>query len=165
MQWSFQDDLPISPSISRLRASGSVTSDTKLVVIGFGEGESAWKRQVGVTHQRFPNGGEWSFFVCPVCRQRARVLRLWRDGRPMCSRCCAAHGAKYRIAYGSQVERAEARAKRIEKLRKLLDCAPARLHPRPGRTLDRRGTLTASLRRAMIVSREDLLRPVGKSWR
>jgi hypothetical protein len=32
------------------------------------------------------------------------------------------------------------------------------LHPRPGRTLDRRGALEMSLRRAQIASLQDLLR-------
>jgi hypothetical protein len=154
----FQDDLGSSPSISQLRASGVVTGDTKVVVIGFGEGENALKRLVGVTHRKFPNGGEWSFFVCPVCRRRARVLKLFDDGRPMCWRCCLARGVRYRIAGGSPAERAEARALRIERLHKLLEGAPARLSPRPGRTLDRRTSLELSLRRALITARQDLLR-------
>ena len=62
----FQDDLP-SVSISRLRASGVVTSDTKSVDIVFGEGDDGLRREVKVVHRRFPNGGEWSFFLCPVC--------------------------------------------------------------------------------------------------
>ena len=90
------------------------------------------------------------------------MLKLWCDGRPICWRCCRDRGARYQVAGGSPAERADARAKRIDKLRKLLDGAPARLHPRSGRTLDRKGTLTVSLRRAMIASREDLLRPFGE---
>ena len=55
-----------------MRASGLVTLDMEWVVIAFGEGEDALKREVRVTHQLFPNGGSWSFFVCPVCgRPRA----------------------------------------------------------------------------------------------
>ena len=53
----FQDDLP-SISISRLRASGVVTSDTKSVDIVFGEGNDGLRREVKVAHRRFPNGGE-----------------------------------------------------------------------------------------------------------
>jgi hypothetical protein len=56
----FQDDLA-SVSISRLRASGVVTFDTKSVEIVFGEGEDGLRRQVKVVHRRFPDGGEWSF--------------------------------------------------------------------------------------------------------
>jgi hypothetical protein len=157
MHRCFQDDLGSSPSISQLRASGVVASDTKVVVVSFGEGESALRRQVGVTHRQLQNGGEWSFFVCPVCRRRARVLKLFDDGRPMCWRCCLARGVRYRIAGGSPAERADARAQRIERLSKLLQGGPARLNPRPGRTLDRRDALEFSLRRALIATRQGLL--------
>jgi hypothetical protein len=72
----FQDDLPTTPTISRLRASGVVTAETRSVIVAIGEGESAFAREVRVTHQLFPNGGSWSFFVCPTCGRRARVLKL-----------------------------------------------------------------------------------------
>jgi hypothetical protein len=65
---------------------------------------------------------------------------------------------RYRIAAGSPVERAEARAQRVERLSKLLNGRPARLNPRSGRTLDRRGALELSLRRALVATRQDLLR-------
>jgi hypothetical protein len=112
----FQDELPTSPSVSGLRAAGVVSGDTKKVVLAFGESESALKREVKVEHRKFRNGGEWSFFVCPVCGRRARLLKL-HDGRPMCWRCCQAGGVRYRSAGGSPAERAEARAKRVETLR------------------------------------------------
>jgi hypothetical protein len=79
----FQDDLA-SVSISRLRASGFVTSDTKSVDIIFGEGDEGLRREVKVVHRRFPNGGEWSFFVCPVCCRAVRILKL--HDKPMCRR-------------------------------------------------------------------------------
>jgi hypothetical protein len=66
----FQDDLA-SVSISRLRASGVVTSETTSVDVIFGEGNDGLKREVKVVHRRFPSGGEWSFFVCPACKWRA----------------------------------------------------------------------------------------------
>jgi hypothetical protein len=65
------------------------------------------------------------------------------------------------MAGGSPAERAAARTRRIEKLHHLLEGGPARRHPRPGRTLDRRDALEMSLRRAKIVARQDLLRRVG----
>ena len=37
----FRDDLPTSPSISRLRALGVIDCNTKSVVIAFGEGDEA----------------------------------------------------------------------------------------------------------------------------
>jgi hypothetical protein len=76
----------------------------------------------------------------------------------MCRGCCLREGIRYRIAGGSVAERAEARARRIEKLRARLTGGPARQHPRPGRTLDRRGSLEMSLRRAIVAARQDLLR-------
>ena len=75
----------------------------------------------------------------------------------MCRRCCLREGIGYRISSGSPVERDVARVARLQKLRELLDGAPVRLHPRPGRKLDRRWTLTVSLRRGMIRERQDLL--------
>jgi hypothetical protein len=146
MSWHrlFQDDLPTTPSISRLRASGVVTGDAKSVVLTFGEGEDGLRREVKVLHRRFPNGGEWSFFVCPVCARPARVLKLHE--KPMCRRCCLRHGIGYRISSGSPVERDVARVARLKKLREQLDGGPARLHPRPGRRLDRRWSLTVSWR-------------------
>ena len=151
----FQDDL-LSVSISPMRASGVVTLDTECVVVAFGEGDSALKRKVGVTHHKFPNGGSWSVFVCPDCGRPARSLKL--NGRPMCRRCCLREGIGYRVSSGSPVERDAARMARLQKLRELLDGGPVRLHPRPGRRLDRRWSLTVSWRRGMIRQRQDLLR-------
>jgi hypothetical protein len=151
----FQDDLA-SVSISRLRASGIVTRDTKSVEIVFGEGHDGLRREVRVVHRRFPNGGEWSFFLCPVCDRPARILKLHE--KPMCRRCCLRHGIGYRISRGSPIERDVARVARLQKLREQLDGGPARLHPRPGRKLDRRWSLTVSYRWGMIRERQDLLR-------
>jgi hypothetical protein len=149
------ETLPVSESVSRLRAEGKITADMTSVWIGFGAIEL--KREVRLAHRRFPNNGSWSFFLCPRCERRVRRLRL-NDGRPMCSRCC---GNFHRISYGSPDEREAARDRRIEKLRKLVDGGPARLNPRPGRTLDRRWSLTLSLRRARIAKRWKVLR----DWR
>jgi hypothetical protein len=146
------ESLPVSPNVSRLRAEGKITADMTSVWIGFGAIEL--KREVRLEHRRFPNGGSWSFFLCPRCDRRVRRLRL-KDGRAMCSRCC---GNFHRIAYGSPDERELARERRIERLRKLIDDGPARLNPRPGRSLDRRRWVTLSLRRAKIAKRWKVLR-------
>ena len=63
----FQDDLA-SVSVSRLRASGVVTSDTKSVHIVFGKGDEGLRREVKVVHRRFPNGGEMVVFPVPCLR-------------------------------------------------------------------------------------------------
>jgi hypothetical protein len=120
----FQDDLA-SVSISRLRASGVVTGDTKSVDIVFGEGDDGLRRDVKVVHRHFPNGGEWSFFVCPVCGRPARVLKLHE--KPMCRRCCLRQGIGYRVSSGTPVERDLARVARLKKLRELLDGGSVRL--------------------------------------
>jgi hypothetical protein len=158
----FQHALATSPSVSRLRALGVVDRNTKSVLISFGEGDDALRREVRVTHRQFPNGGCWSFFTCPQCERRARVLKV-HDGAVMCWRCCAARGVRYRSASGSPVERDAARVARLERLREFLDGGPARLHPRRGRSLDRPRELTLSLRRALIRQRQDLLsRPLNE---
>jgi hypothetical protein len=127
-----------------------------LVEIVFGESDDGLRREVKVIHRRFPNGGEWSFFICPDCSRPARVLKLHE--KPMCRRCCLHEGIGYRASSGSPVERDVARVARLQKLRDLLDGGPARLHPRSGRKLDRRWSLTVSWRRGMIRQRQDLLR-------
>ena len=76
----------------------------------------------------------------------------------MCRRCCLSQGVGYRVSSGSPVERDGARVARLQKLRELLDGGPVRLHPRPGRKLDRRWSLTVSWPRGMIRERQDLLR-------
>lgn len=45
------------------------------------------------------------------------------------------------------------RSQRIERLRQRLSGAPARVKPRPGRTLDRRWRTEQALRRALIAER------------
>jgi hypothetical protein len=52
----------------------------------------------------------------------------------------------YRVEYKD-------RAGRIERLQERLDGMPARLRPRPGRTMDRRDRTERALRRALIVER------------
>jgi len=137
-----QDDYP-SISISRLRAAGAVTADTTRVCITI----AGMSREVRVTHRRLRNGGSWSFFLCPSCERRARVLRLYE--KLACWRCT---GLMYRCQQGDK-------SGRIERLRRrLYGDAPARLKPRPGRTLDRRWQLEMSLRRALIVERRRALR-------
>ena len=97
-------------------------------------------------------------FLCPTCGRRARKLKLHE--KVMCWRCCAQSGLGYRISDGSAAERAEARARRTEKLQAQLGGGPLRLHPRPGRVMDRRGALELRLRRARIVGRLSVLRGI-----
>jgi hypothetical protein len=105
----YQDDLP-AVSVSKLRALGVVAADARSVFAVFGEGDAALKREVRIVHRRFPNGGSWSFFICPACERRARVLRLY-DGGPMCRWCCLRLGLRYRVEYMPKDERARRRVR------------------------------------------------------
>ena len=144
----FIDDMPTSPSVSRLRAEGAFSPASPAVVISFGEGDDALKREIKLAHLRTKAGRALSFFVCPECHGLTRFIRLHE--KPQCRRCL--------IRGGSMAEKAAARRARIEKLRARLEGGPARLKPSPpGRTLDRRRSLEMSLKRALIVARQGQL--------
>ena len=142
------DDLP-AILVSRLRAIGEIGPDTKAATIRFDNGESGVEFVVAIVQRRFPNGGAWSKFVCP--RRRAQKLRLF-EGRPACRHCVRAAGMQYRSDMCSHFGKRAAftAPKRIERLNSE---TPARLHPRPGRMLDRRANLELRLKRSLIVAR------------
>jgi hypothetical protein len=150
------DDLPVI-LVSRLRATGEIGPDTKTATIRFDDGGVEFV--VGIAQRKFPNGGSWSKFVCP-CGRRAQKLRLF-EGRPACGHCVRAAGMRYRgemcSHFGKRV--ALTAPKRIERLN---SDTPARLHPRPGRTLDRRANMEARLRRSLIVARQYALEEHAK---
>jgi hypothetical protein len=129
--------------ISRLRATGVVTPTMSAIAINMGDG---LERKVKLAHNRFPNGGGWSHFICPQCGRRTRTLRLTEDGRLVCRRCdgllyrCQRHDKETRIAH----------------LRALLYGAPARHKPRTV-PIDRRQRLEAALRRLLIRQRQERL--------
>jgi hypothetical protein len=139
------DDLP-SVSVSRLRAWGEITAETKVTTVAFGEVIF----NVALSLVRFPNGGSWSFFLCP-CGRRARTIRLFEGGLT-CRSCLAARGLRPRVQLIATHKRAAYHAPRI--LARLNSNAPARVFPRPGRKLDRRANLEARLRRSLIVARQ-----------
>jgi hypothetical protein len=139
------DDLP-SVSVSRLRAWGEITAETKVTTVTFGDVEF----MVALALRRFPNGGSWSFFLCP-CGRRARNLRLFEGGLA-CRQCLGDRGLRPRVQLIATHKRAAYHAPRI--LARLNSSAPERLLPRPGRTLDRRPNLEAKLRRSLIVARQ-----------
>jgi hypothetical protein len=147
------DDLP-SVGVSRMRASGAIRLTDTDTTVSFPDGHSF---VVGLSHFRWPNGGSWSFFVCP-CGRRARTLRLL-DGAVCCRRCCKAAGLRYRIELIETHKRAAYIAPKL--LARLHSETPARLHPRPGRMLDKRANLEFALRRSLLVQRRHDLRGVG----
>jgi hypothetical protein len=105
---------------------------------------------VGLSLVRFPNGGSWSFFLCP-CGRRARIIRLFEGGLA-CRQCLGDRGLRPRVQLIATHKRAAYIAPRL--IARLTSTEPARLHPRPGRMLDRRVKLELSLRRASIVVRQ-----------
>ena len=128
------DELPVILA-SRLRATGEIGPDTKTATLRFDNGESGVEFVVGIVHRRFPNGGDWSKFDFP-CGRRAQKLRLF-DGRPACRHCMSAAGMQYDDMCSHVSKRTALTAPtRIERLN---SDTPARLHPRPGRMLDRAG--------------------------
>jgi hypothetical protein len=139
------DDFP-SISVSRMRALGEITADTKTTTVTLGEVGF----NVALALLRFPNGGSWSFFVCP-CGRKCRTIRLYEGGLT-CRRCLGARGFRPRVELIRTEKRAAYIAPRI--LVRLNGATPARLHPRPGRMLDRRANLEAKLRRSLIVARQ-----------
>ena len=139
------DDLP-AVSVSRLRALGDITAETKTTTVKFDDVEFV----VALSLRRFPNGGSWSFFLCP-CGRRARILRLFEGGLS-CSRCLEARGFRARVELIRTEKRAAYHVPRI--LSRLNSATPARLHPRNGQMLDRRVNLEARLRRSLIVARK-----------
>ena len=140
------DDLPLV-RVATLVARGEIRRDAKTARIRFGD--DGVEYQVGVKVRRFRNGGFWAMLVCPRCGGGAQRLRLL-DDRPACGKCVRASGLIYR----SQSVRTEKRHPVTEPPRLAKLIKPARIHPRPGRKLDRRPNLEFALRRSRIVARK-----------
>jgi hypothetical protein len=141
------DDFPASISVSRLRASGVIGSGTKVTAVAFGEVSF----NVVIVHRHFPNGGAWSYYLCP-CGRRCRILRLFNGSELACRWCLAERGFRPRVELIATPKRAAHTAPRL--LQRLTSSSPARLHPRKGRVIDRRIPLEAKLRRSLIVARQ-----------
>jgi hypothetical protein len=69
----FFDELE-SLAASRLKATRAIRLEDRYGVIAFSDEDHVVKRQkfVGVTHTKFPNGGAWSYFICPRCGGRKK---------------------------------------------------------------------------------------------
>jgi hypothetical protein len=130
----FKDDLP-TLKISTLRASGAVTLAMKSVVVFDGT-------EVRVRHSLFPNGGSWTYFICPACAGQAMTIRLL-DGRALCGRCDGLH---YRCQHDDK-------SGRLGRLREAL------FGPKPAK--HNRKRLERALRRALIVERTARLSKAG----
>ena len=140
------DDFP-SLSVSRLRAAGHFRSNDATTTVAFADSATAFV--VALSHIRFPNQGSWSFFRCP-CGRRALTLRLF-EGELACRGCLKARGFRARVELiPTPARAAHTGPRRIGRLAG----PPARLHPRPGRLLDKRTHIEAALRRSQIVARQ-----------
>ena len=152
----FFDEL-VSVAASRLKATGAIRLEDRQALIPFGE----QNKLIGVAHTKFPNGGSWSYFVCPKCGRRAK--RLWLvDDAPRCRLCLEKLGVRYRAAYGfGRTERLRERDRRVDRLQAMLEGGPMRFKPVPpnwgNRRLDRRNRLTGALQRARIATRLALI--------
>ena len=140
------DDFPFV-SASRMRTAGQIGRDATVVAVSFPNCEVSFT--VGVQHVRFPNGGDWAFFVCP-CGRRCQKLRLFEDGLA-CRQCLKARGFRPRIELIQTHKRAEYLAPRLAA--RLNSTVPAQLHPRPGEMLERRARLELKLKRTLLVAR------------
>ena len=148
----FFDEL-VSLDASRLRATGAIRLEDRHGIIAFGDKQ----KLVGVAHTKFPNGGSWTYFVCPRCGRRAKKLWLVDDA-PRCRLCLEKLGVRYRAAYGfGRTERLRERDRRVDKLQAMLEGGPMRFKPVPpnwgNRRLDRRNRLTWALQQARIATR------------
>lgn len=143
----FFDDLS-SLAVSRLVAEKKITRDMSRVWVHFA-GSSA---EFAVSRIDFPNGGWWAFVICQ-CGKRVRSLWL-HDGLIRCRHCLRRLGFSWRCEHRDK-------GPRLDRLRARLGSPdPARLRPRPARTLDRRWRLEAALRRALLVERLGGLRAI-----
>jgi hypothetical protein len=137
----FFDEL-VSLAASRLRATGAIGLEDRHGVIAFGDQAQGVKRHkcIGVVHKKFPNGGSWSYFVCPKCGGRKKKLWL-ADDAPRCLSCCWSLGVRYRSAYGF------GRSERLRERDRYVDRVQAR------RLRGRKRRLTMTMCRSMIVCR------------
>jgi hypothetical protein len=143
------EDLP-SIRLPRLRAEGVITSDMGTVAVSLAGEEFT----LSLALLRFPNGGSWSFFLCPGCGRRATVLRLL-NGSLFCHRCCVQRGYRPRCWGLSPTQRAEARA---FALREKLNGPSLRLKPHLWGRMERRRRHEASLARREYLIAEAWLR-------
>jgi hypothetical protein len=113
--------------VSRFRAEGTVDPARAQALIRFPSGKT---KLLGVAHTKFPNGGGWSYFVCPGCG--GRRMKLWLvDDAPRCYRCCEKLNILHRSRYGFGREaRRREQEKELQRLIGVLE-TPVRLTLKP----------------------------------
>jgi hypothetical protein len=146
--------------ISRFRATGVVDPAKRYALIPVGEKT----KLVSTAHVRFPNGGGWSYFICPRCAKRAATIYLIDDA-PRCVRCCNALNIWHRSRYCfGREERLRERDKHLDRMQAQLDSTtPMRFKPPPkhwrgkAQLVSNSRALTMRVRRSMIVCRLAML--------
>ena len=104
-------------------------------------------REISVAQGRMRSGVIFLQFICGSCGRGARILRL-HAGHIMCGRCA---GLRYWCEGKPAVRRAQQRIERLKTTR--FHGGP--VSHRPGRTMERRAQLAASLHRSEAVVRRD----------
>jgi hypothetical protein len=141
----YLDELP-SVRVTELRRSGALTPNKTCVVVMLqGDNGVPVSSEAGVVPIRMRSNVVFLQFICRSCGRRAQVLRL-HAGQIMCGRCT---GLRYWCEGKPAVRRAQ---HMIERLRATRFYGGA-VSRRPGRTMERRAQLTASLRRSEAVVR------------
>jgi hypothetical protein len=137
----FFDEL-VGLTASRLRATRAIRLEDRHGIIAFRDKDHDLQRRtcIGVVHTRLPNGGSWSYFVCPRCSGRKKKLWLVAD-TPRCLSCCWSLGVRYRSAYGF------GRSERLRERDRYVDRVQDR------RLRGRKRGLTMTMRRSMITCR------------
>jgi hypothetical protein len=139
----YLDELP-SVRVTDMRRSGALTREmTRVAVTLKGDSGVPVSAQVGVVRFRMRSGGVFLQFICGACCRRAQVLRLYA-GSIMCGRCT---GLRYWCEGKPALRRAKHRVDRL---------LATRFHGgavtgRPGRTMERRAQLMASLHRSEAI--------------
>jgi hypothetical protein len=141
----YLDELP-SVRVNDMRRSSVLTPDLDRVAVTLQSDDGASvSTEVGVVPVRMRSGGLFLKFICGSCGRRAQVLRL-HAGRIMCGRCT---GLRYWCEGKPAIRRAQHRIERLKTTR--FHGGP--VSQRPGRTIERRAQLEASLRRSEAVVR------------
>src|SRR6516225_9277325 len=141
----YLDELP-SVCVTELRRSRALTPEKTSVAVTLQGGDGTpVSSKVGVVRIRMRSSVVFLQFLCGSCGRRARILRL-HAGRIMCGRCT---GLRYWCEGKPAVRRAQQRIERLIATR----FHGGSVSRRPGRTMERRAQLTASLRRSEAVVR------------
>jgi hypothetical protein len=137
----FFDEL-LSLDAARLTATGAIRLGDRHGIIAIGEEDHGvqCRKCIAVAHLKFPNGGWWTYLICPRCGGRKKKLWLV-DDTPRCLSCCWSLGVRYRSAYGF------GRSERLRERDRHADRVQAR------RLRGRKRRLTMTMRRSMIVCR------------